>query len=140
MISEFKKFSSGLFHQYIFQSGNALCFWTYRKKEDFKPDIEQIAKNVGCQSDNSTDLIKCLREIKVQDLLIATEFITSRNPGLAWTPTDEIESEDAFLTDSPQNLIAQNKMKDLPFISGTVTDEGLYTTSRELHFYKLIKI
>ena len=47
---------------------------------------------------------------------------------LTWTPTDEPEADDAFLTDSPENLIDQNQMKDLPFMTGVVTDEGLLIT------------
>lgn len=48
---------------------------------------------------------------------------------LTWAPTDEIDSEDAFLTDSPKNLIKINQIKDLPFISGFNTNEGLLITS-----------
>ena len=50
---------------------------------------------------------------------------------LTWTPTDESEADGAFLTDSPENLIDQNKIKDLPFITGQVSDEGLVITERE---------
>lgn len=50
---------------------------------------------------------------------------------LTWTPTDEPDDEGAFLTDSPQNLVKRNQMKDLPFISGVTSDEGLFLTSGE---------
>ena len=50
---------------------------------------------------------------------------------LEWTPTDEPPSDAAFLTTSPVNLINQNQMKDLPFMTGQDTDEGLYITDRE---------
>lgn len=50
---------------------------------------------------------------------------------LTWTPTNEPESEDAFLTDDPENLIAQNKVRDYPFISGNVVNEGLMITERK---------
>lgn len=41
-----------------------------------------------------------------------------------WTPTDESESEDEFLTERPRNLVANNLMMDVPFISGVVDNEG----------------
>ena len=50
---------------------------------------------------------------------------------LTWTPTDESKSDDAFLTDRPENLINQNKMKDLPFMTGKVSNEGLLITERK---------
>ncbi|XP_033227815.1 esterase FE4-like isoform X2 [Belonocnema kinseyi] len=124
--------SIGLFNQYIFQSGSALCPWNYRRKEDFKPDIRKMAKNVDCVTEDSKDLIKCLREINFEALLTATKSVKSALDELPWRPTDELESEEAFLTDSPLNLIAQNKMKDLPFICGTVSNEGIYYT-KELY-------
>lgn len=52
----------------------------------------------------------------------------SRLAQLTWTPTDEPDSEDAFLTGKPENLVKNNQMKDLPFMSGVVSDEGLLIT------------
>ena len=130
-----KIFFTGLFHQYITQSGSALCPWVYRKKTEFKSDVNQLAKNLECPSENSEELIKCLRATDTHYLLHATKFVSLKHPELAWIPTDELESKDAFLTDNPRNLIRKNKIKDFPFISGTVTDEGLYTTIRKLEIY-----
>ena len=52
----------------------------------------------------------------------------SRFAQLSWTPTDEPEADGAFLTDSPENLINKNQMKDLPFMTGETSDEGLLIT------------
>ncbi|XP_033228894.1 uncharacterized protein LOC117180506 [Belonocnema kinseyi] len=44
-------------------------------------------------------------------------------------PTDEPDFEDAFLTDSPENLLQCHQMKDFPYMSGVVVDEDLAITS-----------
>ncbi|XP_033222098.1 esterase FE4-like [Belonocnema kinseyi] len=120
--------SDGLFHQYIAQSGSALVPWGYRDRSLFKPDVNSIAKNVGCPTDNSEIIIKCLREKDAFELVNLTSYHVFDFPDLKWIPTNEVESEDAFLTDSPQNLISRNEMRDYPFMTGTVADEGLYIT------------
>ena len=123
--------SAGLFHQYIIQSGVAASPWSYRKRSDYKPFVNKVAKHVRCSIVNSTVLIKCLRETDVEKLLETNILNPVEFPVLFWTPTDELESKDAFLTDSPQNLIAKNKMKDFPSMSGTVADDGLVITLSE---------
>lgn len=118
----------GLFHQYIIQSGTAFSGWTYRKRSQFKPHINQLADYVGCSAVNSTILVDCLRGKSVFILIKAIFEDPFDYNKIVWIPTDEIESEDAFLTDSPENLIKNNKMKDCPSMSGTVIDDGLSTT------------
>ncbi|XP_051167922.1 esterase SG1-like [Leptopilina boulardi] len=130
--------SNGLFHQYILQSGNALSSCAYRDKTNFKIDVERVAKSVDCPMVNSTIMIKCLRNVNFKNLLKASKFYESKKPQLIWTPTNEIASKDAFLMDSPQNLVRQNKIKKYPFISGVVADEGLYVTAGK--FFQFIKI
>ena len=132
-------YSTGLFHQYIIQSGNALVPWGYRDRNDFKSDVNYIAKNVECPTNNSEILIKCLRAIDHVKLVNLTKYNVLDFPELLWIPTNEVESEDAFLTDSPKNLINQNKMRYYPFISGVVANEGLYITARKFLFNSQMK-
>ena len=130
----------GLFHQYIFQSGSALNEWAFRSRSQYKPYVDEFATKIGCQSLNSTLFVDCLRKIDVYKIVNAVHgdsFNYSRN---AWTPTDEIESENAFLTDTPQNLLIQNKLKDYPSMSGNVLDEGLSVTlSKKSRFKRIFR-
>ena len=103
----------------------------YRKRNDFKPDLNIVAKNTNCSIINSEVFVNCLRKRSAYQLLDALKIVIEEFPIIPWLPTDEPESKNAFFTDSPRNLVAQNKMKDLPFISGTVADEGLIITTRE---------
>lgn len=124
-------FFQDLFHQYIFQSGSALNEWAFRSRSQYKPYIDEFSTKIGCSSLNSTVFVACLRKKDVSEIINAkpgTSFNYSRN---AWAPTDEVETEDAFLTDIPKNLIAQNKFKDYPAMSGSVLDEGLSVTLRK---------
>lgn len=90
----------------------------------------KIAEMVKCPFNNSKIFIKCLRRKSVGALLHTNGAFDSRlnfHP-VKWLPVDEPKHKDAFLTDYPKNLIDNNKMKDLPFISGIVADEGLLFT------------
>ena len=122
---------TGLFHQYIIQSGSALCPWAYQKRSNFIIFVRQIAALVACPFITSESLVRCLRTKDVKTLINTSSIFgaISRLAQLTWTPTDEPESENAFLTENPKNLIKNNKMKDLPFISGTVSEEGLLITN-----------
>lgn len=122
----------GLFHQFIIESGTAFTGWAYRNRKEFTPHINKLAQTVGCPAKDSTILLKCLREKSV-DSLVSTFFDDSYNfSKLIWIPTDELESKNAFLRDSPVNLIKQKKMKDVPSMSGTCVDDGLSTTLSKL--------
>ena len=124
----------GLFHQYIAQSGSALDPWAYQSKAYFKPYVAQLATVLGCPIISSNIVVECLRE-KSASQLVGTSSVfgrLARFAQLTWTPTDEEESEDAFLTDSPANLIAQNKVQDLPLIVGNVVNEGLLITQGKI--------
>lgn len=95
--------------------------------------INAIVSEIGCSSDDSEQVVDCLRNKSVNTLLRARNSKINDFPSLVWAPTDELNSEDAFLTDSPKNLIAQNKMKDQPSMSGTVVNEGLLLTLRKYY-------
>ena len=92
-----------------------------------------------CPNRSTTSIINCLRKEGVKNLLrkgyIFGNF--ARFTQMTWTPTDEPEAEGAFLTDSPQNLMAKGKMKNYPFVTGTVNDEGLLMTTCEFKQFKV---
>lgn len=120
--------SVGLFHQYIAHSGNALVPWGFIERNDMKSNTNLVAKKVGCLVTNSEILIECLRSKDFFELVNLTSYDSLDFPNVLWLPTNEVESKDAFLTDTPENLINQNKLRDYPSISGAVLDEGLYVT------------
>ena len=100
--------------------------WGYQNRSQYKLYSRAIALLHICPIFNSKTIINCLRHRDYRQLLstAAVFNIFARFAQLTFTPTDEPESEDAFLTDSPENLISKKKMKDLAFITGNVANEG----------------
>lgn len=120
-----------LFHQYITQSGSSLCFWAYTDIEEYKQYAVALAEYLNCPTNNSQILIDCLRDVNVDSIINSFDIF----PGLTkqirtWVPTAEPEHEGAFLTTSPIKSILQKKMRDYPWLTGNVADEGLVFTGR----------
>lgn len=118
-----------LFHQYILHSGTALSSWAYRDRNEILKTVKKIAKFASCPTESTESLMNCLRKTDAQNLLFLSNIVglIVRNAELAWVPTNELNNEDAFLTDNPENLMDQ--MKDMPFISGVAENEALFFTN-----------
>lgn len=132
--------SSGLFHRYIVQSGNVLGPWSFRRSDNYQPYLDKVSKNVDCPNSNSKAFVNCLRNRSVGQLLNSLKVVIEEYPILNWLPTNEPESQSAFITDTPENLMAQNKLRDLPFLVGSTTDEGLFMSLRESQFINFINL
>ena len=125
--------TTGLFQQYILQSGTALSPFAYQDRSKISVYSKTIAAHVACPLSSSETLVGCMRRRSAKTIMNTdnrVNLLTSFEQ-ISWLPTNEPESQDAFLTDSPINLINNNKIKDLPFMTGTVSDEGLLVTRRE---------
>ncbi|XP_046751105.1 esterase E4-like [Diprion similis] len=116
----------GLFHKYITQSGSALSTWAHFPRAAYANRAFQLGEYVGCFNHTSESLIDCLRTIDFTDIIATQPLFLEWHtyPGMVWGPTDEPDVEGALLIDSPTNLFAAGKIRDLPWISGVVRDEG----------------
>lgn len=124
-------FITGLFNQYITQSGSAMCFWAYHDISGYKKHAIQLGEYVNCPTYSSEALIKCLRGLDAYTL-ITTDIFTGISKDInTWLPTNEPEIEGAFLTASPIVRMLSNQLPDYPWISGNVADEGLLVSARE---------
>lgn len=73
-------------------------------------------------------MVDCLREVSANDLVHTDNLFSpvARLNQMAWGPTNEPDVvEDAFIVQHPGLLVKQNKQKDLPFMAGSVKNEGL---------------
>ncbi|XP_043467739.1 esterase FE4-like [Leptopilina heterotoma] len=135
----FSPASTGLFSAYIIHSGVALTPLGFQTREKSLSYLRRVSPKVLCISRNTRNLVACLRRKSVASLV---NIDSGPNP-LNWLPTDEMDNDDAFLTDTPKNLMNNNATKDLPFMSGAVADEGLLITqalySNDL-LYNLFKL
>ncbi|XP_015597090.1 esterase E4 [Cephus cinctus] len=117
--------TNGLFHKLILHSGTATCLHGYQDKSLAAKTTHEIAEFFDCPTENSTLIVRCLRKLKASTLASWSK----PTPGLLFSPTNEPESDEAIVTDSPANLMNQGKMRDLPWICGNVRDEGLFVTA-----------
>ncbi|KAK0180119.1 hypothetical protein PV327_005793 [Microctonus hyperodae] len=124
--------TKGLFHRYIAQSGSALCPWGFSDSNEYKNYAFELGKQFNCSTNSSEDLINCLRKIDAYDLIINSNVFSGvqQLTGVTWIPTDEPDIPGAFLTMHPIESILQNKILDLPNISGVVKNEGLVITAK----------
>ncbi|XP_015597086.1 esterase E4 isoform X3 [Cephus cinctus] len=119
--------TKGLFHKLILHSGTATCLHGYRDKSLAAKTTHEIAEFFDCPTENSTLIVRCLRKLKASTLASWKMLYL----GILFFPTNEPESDEAIVTDSPANLMNQGKMRDLPWICGNVRDEGAFKMSLE---------
>ncbi|XP_046629890.1 venom carboxylesterase-6-like [Neodiprion virginianus] len=123
--------TTGLFHKFITQSGSALSPWAYIPRAAYADRAFELGGYVGCSNATTESLVNCLRETNISDILgVYSKFYTWRSqPSVVWAATDEPDVEGAFLTDSPTNLINAGKIRDIPWMTGSNRDEGLFITT-----------
>ncbi|XP_065216335.1 esterase FE4-like isoform X2 [Planococcus citri] len=126
--------SKGLFQKVIIQSGNGMCALSY-----FGPDVtravaKEFAVRAGCPSFNSSqEIYECLMDMEAEKMPLIQEemYIWDQDPDATFRPTiEDINSDQAFLTDFPQNL--QYHSPDLPWIIGMTTGEAAFKVARYL--------
>ncbi|KZV76147.1 alpha/beta-hydrolase [Peniophora sp. CONT] len=114
--------SEGLFRGAFMQSGGTMSTGSV---EDGQPFFDDLAVDAGCGSSlGSIAVFDCLRNASLADLRSALK--PSRNLfdysslSLPWKP----RLDGVFLTDTPQRLIVNGSVADVPFVIGDVDDEG----------------
>lgn len=124
---------AGLFHRYITQSGSALISHCKQPLSVSLNYTIQLAKSLGCSIRTSEAIVDCLKTAQVSELVRANSMFTVWNgyPKIKWAPTLEPDIEGAMLTDTPRNLVAAGKNRDLPWIASVTRDEGnVYGSSK----------
>ncbi|XP_043467863.1 uncharacterized protein LOC122502062 [Leptopilina heterotoma] len=121
--------SSGLFHQFILQSGTALTAYAYRDRNEIFGTVKKIANFVNCSTTSTKVLLNCLQKKNEYYLLFWSNLvgILIRVAEFSFEPTNEPINNDAFLIDNPQNLM--HLMKDVPFICGVTGNEAVAFTN-----------
>ncbi|KAL3282162.1 hypothetical protein HHI36_005357 [Cryptolaemus montrouzieri] len=138
--------SKGLFQKVISQSGTSLNHWVTMAEDESANNVMKLAKNLGCSTNTSSDIVNCLRVIDTETLVNQEKIFELWDGSPAVSPfrtTIESPSVHAFLSDTPENLLKSGNFQDVPVIAGLVRDEGLvksaeYKLKSEL-FGKLMK-
>ncbi|KAI0248237.1 Alpha/Beta hydrolase protein [Lactifluus subvellereus] len=94
--------TEGLFRAAFMQSGAPTPGQRY---------YDDLVERCGCSS--SYNILACLR-------MVSYTILIDASLALAWQP----RADGVFLSDSPQQLVLEGKIADVPFIVGSCDDEG----------------
>jgi len=134
-----RKFISGA----ICNSGTALDTWLYQSDGEGK--TKMLAKRVGAKGNSDKDIYEALMKASTQSLYdlaikVRTPDEYRRSIPFTFKPIVEEESDNAFITKSPLELIkGQNGQNKLPMIVGSNSSDGMTATNnfrKKLNLYK----
>ncbi|KAH8079814.1 Alpha/Beta hydrolase protein [Cristinia sonorae] len=111
--------TEGLFRGAFMQSGSPIPIGDISHGQKF---YDALVSQVGCSG--ASDTLQCLRQApykKLKDAVDASPGIFSpQSLALAWAP----RVDGVFLKDTPQNLVLQGSVANVPFVTGDCDDEG----------------
>ncbi|KAK9511867.1 hypothetical protein O3M35_000440 [Rhynocoris fuscipes] len=129
--------SQGIFTKAISMGGSALCPWA--QMEAAREKTLMIANYLGCPTNDSLLIMKCLRTRPASKIVAATALFQRwmYNPFSPFGIVIEPPSPNAFLSESPVNIILKGKAQDIPYLVTMNSDEGLYPGAEILADSKL---
>ncbi|KAI5638905.1 carboxylesterase family domain-containing protein [Phthorimaea operculella] len=121
--------SKGLFHQAGLVSGSALGF----RFLTMHPRVNGVAlaKEMGTDSNSTSEILKKLTEADFYDIVKAQEAIGRNDrrkgfrPFAPFVPCIEAEHEDAVITKDPREIIQSGIPNNVPILAGFNSHEGL---------------
>lgn len=113
------------FQRAILHSGMALSYYSLDKTP--RKRALNLAKQIGCPVNDSSEMLKCLKSVNAFDLV--------RHQNCASDPTAETDlilpslervqnNEDAFLTENPFDLLKSGNVSEIPVIFALNTGDG----------------
>ncbi|XP_053988368.1 carboxylic ester hydrolase-like [Hylaeus volcanicus] len=132
--------SAGLFQRGLSISGVALDPWPQTERAPEK--AKKLGALMGCPTKNSTKMVSCLRERPPRLIAQAVHDFMAwlYNPITPFGPVIEKQKcPRPFIRDSPIEIINRGEALDVPWISGVVAEEGLYTAAEFVDNRKLLK-
>ena len=109
--------SQGLFHQAIVESGVELSPFAFQSVKEAALETKTTAKKLGCNFENSNDMIKCLWKKDAQNIVL----------NYNWKSTGPV-IDNYFIYDTPESLRRAGKFYHVPLIGGFNSDEGAHNT------------
>ncbi|CAK9812183.1 Venom carboxylesterase-6 [Anthophora quadrimaculata] len=131
--------SADLFQRGISISGVALDSWTQTKKAPEK--AKKLGALMGCPTADSNEMINCLqnRPARLISEAIGDFMYWLYNPFTPFGPVVEKEGSNPFISESPINMIVKGKVANVPWISGVVSEEGLFPAGEFVNNEQLLK-
>nr|XP_054753743.1 cholinesterase 1-like [Lytechinus pictus] len=114
--------SAGLFSRAIMQSGASTKTWSYHSNmAEAVRMSSNVAKAVGCDVETTSELVRCLRRVPVEDF-IEVEGISRMSSELVVHPV----AEGQFLPDDPIKMASVGRFNPVDVIIGCMANEGSY--------------
>lgn len=112
----------------------ALTPWAQTK---YAPDkARRFAATLGCPTRNTKEMIDCLQTRPARiisqvtgELVNCYYFFISQNPYVPFGPVVDKYGPNPFITRSPIDIIVSGEAYDAPWISGVVSEEGLFISA-----------
>ncbi|KAK9511419.1 hypothetical protein O3M35_000080 [Rhynocoris fuscipes] len=118
--------SQGLFHRAVSMGGSSFCPWA--QVESVKEKSLKIAHHLGCPTNDSLLILKCLRDRPASSIVAATSLLQPWMyfPFSPFAPSIEPAGPNAFLSEKPIDIITKGTAADVPYLVTINSDEGLY--------------
>lgn len=121
--------SKNLFNRGMSVSGTALNSWSLQENASIR--AKSLGRALGCPTNTSKILIKCLKTKPAFDIVNAT--IVSLYPyfpfpNVLFGPVVEKYGCKPFLTEHPYRLLQKKQLIDLPWLTSHVSHEGYLLT------------
>ncbi|KAG8229561.1 hypothetical protein J437_LFUL009035 [Ladona fulva] len=155
MLLSQSKYGSGLFRSVVAMSGSSLSAWATEAEPS--KEAGTLAKRVKCPTNNSTEAVKCLKEVSAEKLVLAESEM--KVPGLqskdAEADLTQLFSSSAPVVDGPTDFrflptILQEEPKEglekglippIPLLTGITKDEtsNLFSEQQKEEILKKIE-
>ena len=110
--------SKNLFQGGISESGASVAPWGAVPGKIAKKATMQLAKNTGCDHDDLAKIVQCLKKKDAWSITLAAVTVL-------WLPVvDKEMTENAFLEDTPLNLMKAGSFAKIPYMVGFMANEG----------------
>ncbi|GAB6028307.1 hypothetical protein CHUAL_002481 [Chamberlinius hualienensis] len=129
--------SAGLFHQAILESGSALTPWGVIENPRYYAN--RLAEQVNCTTDDSYEMLACLREVPPHHIFEKSLAITVEELVLAFVPVVENPDDGPlFLWEDPLTLLQEGRFNKVPLIAGFNRDEGclIYSVAEPVGLFR----
>lgn len=129
----------GLFSKAIIMSGT--IFSPYSRVNTDRSLSDEIVKILACNYDIGRNVLKCLQQKSVHDLLKAYEYVYRNGNytiNLGPIVDDYLPAMERYVVDDPRSLFASKSyiIEDMPIMFGITSNEGGFMLNKWLDFAK----
>ncbi|KAF5288889.1 hypothetical protein FQA39_LY03768 [Lamprigera yunnana] len=133
--------SKDLLFAAISSSGISLASWALAEEGESKREAKRLAEFLDCPTTSSQAIVDCLRRRDASEIVKATKLFAVYNydPLVIFKPIVESVKDGAFLPEHPLDIIKDDKIAQIPFMTGVTTAEGAMKSAAIYNDSSLVK-